>query len=256
MPISQFETAAQQLLEGSFKRLFGGYIEPQEVASRLARAMEDGSHNGRSPDEFTVSLHPRDYGHLRQQPNLETDLAAAITRLAGQTGLILDQRPLIHITSSDSMKRHHLRVTAVFQNETDAPTQLQAPVGTQEAAAAIVLLEAYLVINGRKTVPLNKPVITLGRHNDNDIVITSATVSRKHAQLRWRFGRFVLYDLNGRGQTAVNGHQIDEWPLVSGDIVSISGHSLIYGESGGRGYRPPSIKPDPSPEETQLMPAI
>lgn len=256
MPISRFETAAQQLLEGSFKRLFGGYIEPQEVASRLARAMEDRNSNGRCPDEFTVSLHPRDYAHLRQQSNLEADLAAAITRLAGQTGLILEQRPLIHIISSDNMKRHHLRVTAVFQSETDAPTQLQSAVGTQNAAAGITQLEAYLVIDGRKTVSLNKPVITLGRHNENDIIIGSATVSRKHAQLRWRFGRFILYDLSGRGQTAVNGHQIDEWPLVSGDIVNISNHALIYGESGGRDYRPSSIKPDPSPDETQLMPAV
>lgn len=255
MPLSQFETAAQQLLEGSFKRLFGGYIEPQEVASRLARAIEDGSQNGRSPDEFTVRLHPRDYVYLRQQPTLEADLAAAITRLAGQTGLVLEQRPLIHIIADDSMKRHHLRVTAVFQSETDAPTALQSPVALQEAiTAAVCAMEAYLVLDGRKTIPLNKPLIALGRRNENDIVLSSATVSRKHAQLRWRYGRFILYDLNGRGQTAVNGQQVREWPLQSGDIISISSHTLIYGEGVTR--QTPPLKTNPSPEETQLFPSL
>ncbi len=255
MPLSQFETAAQQLLEGSFKRLFGGYVEPQEVASRLARAMEDGSQNGRSPDEFTVTLHPRDYAHLCQQPNLEVDLATVITRLAGQTGLILEQRPLIHITPSDSMKRHHLRVTAVFQTETDAPTAYQSPAAIQDnITAAVGAMEAYLVVDGRKTISLHKPIITLGRRSENDIVLSASTVSRQHAQLRWRYGRFILYDLGGRGQTAVNGQQVHEWPLQSGDIINISGHTLIYGEGVTR--QTPLANAAPSSDETQLFPAL
>ena len=255
MPLSRFETAAQQLLEGSFKRLFGGYVEPQEVASRLARAMEDGAANGRSPDEFTVSLHPRDYAHLRQQPDLEAELATVITTLAGQTGLILEKRPLIHITSSDSMKRHHLRVTAVFQTETDAPTELQSPTAIQDnITAAVGAMEAYLVVDGRKTIPLEKPIIALGRRSENDIVLGASTVSRQHAQLRWRYGRFILYDLNGRGQTAVNGQQVHEWPLQSGDIISISGHTLIYGEGNTR--QTPMTNATPSPDETQLFPTL
>ena len=255
MPLSRFETAAQQLLEGSFKRLFGGYVEPQEVASRLARAMEDGAANGRSPDEFTVTLHPRDYAYLYQQPDLEAGLATVITRLAGQTGLILEQRPLIHINPDDGMKRHHLRVTAVFQTEIDAPTELQSPASVQDAStAAVGVMEAYLVVDGRKTIPLQKPIITLGRRSQNDIVLSASTVSRQHAQLRWRYGRFILYDLNGRGQTAVNGQQVREWPLQSGDIISISGHTLIYGEGVTR--QTPIMQTTPSPDETQLFPAL
>jgi len=255
MPLSRFETAAQQLLEGSFKRLFGGYVELQEVASRLARAMEDGETNGRSPDEFTVSLHPHDYAYLRQQPDLETELVTVITKMAGRTGLILEKRPLIHITSSDSMKRHHLRVTAVFQTETDAPTQYQSPAAVQDnIIAAVESMEAYLIIDGRKTVPLEKPIIALGRRNENDIVLTSSTVSRHHAQLRWRYGRFILYDLNGRGKTAVNGQQIHEWPLQSGDIINISGHTLIYGEGSTR--QTARVNTSPSSDETQLFSAL
>ena len=255
MPLSRFETAAQQLLEGSFKRLFGGYVEPQEVAARLARAMEDGAINGRSPDEFTVSLHPRDYAYLYQQPDLEAGLATVITRLAGQTGLILEQRPLIHINPSDDMKRHHLRVTAVFQTEIDAPTELQPPASAQDAiTAAVAAMEAYLVIDGRKTILLEKPIIALGRRSENDIVLDTSTVSRQHAQLRWRYGRFILYDLNGRGQTAVNGQQVHEWPLQSGDIINISGHTLIYGEGNTR--QTPMVNAAPSPDKTQLFPAL
>ncbi len=232
MPISRFETVAQRLLEGSFKRLFGGYVEPQEIASRLAWAMEDGADSGKtSPDRFTVILHPHDYAYLRQLPDLEAELAAYVTRLGQQTELHLDQRPLIHIIPNEKMKRHQLQVTAVFQDPSGSITQVQpARAIREDIIAAVVKSGAFLVINGRKTHHLQKPTITVGRRSENDIVLSAAAVSRQHAQLRWRYGRFILYDLTNRGRTAVNGTQTNEWPLQSGDVINISGQTLIYGE--------------------------
>ncbi len=232
MQLSRFETVAQQVLEGSFKRLFGGYLEPQEVASRLARAMEDGIDDALSPDLFTVALHPRDYEHLCQQSGLETELAAYITRLVRQLGLGLAQRPLIRLISDKKAAQNRPRITAVFQDSHHRQiTELHSvPVVQEEIIDAVMGLSAFLVVNGRKTYPIQKPIITVGRRNKNDIVLPVAAVSRRHVQLRWRYGRFILYDLTNRGRTAVNGIKVSEWPLQSGDVINISGQTLIYGE--------------------------
>ena len=62
----------------------------------------------------------------------------------------------------------------------------------------------------------------------NDIVIEEASVSRKHAQLRRRYGQYVIYDLGSSGGTSVNGHAVREAPLDDGDVVSLGGVELRF----------------------------
>ena len=40
--LDRFETLAEQLVEGTFERLFRTRLHPSDVARRLARALEDG----------------------------------------------------------------------------------------------------------------------------------------------------------------------------------------------------------------------
>jgi pSer/pThr/pTyr-binding forkhead associated (FHA) protein len=88
-------------------------------------------------------------------------------------------------------------------------------------------------------VALNRPVLTLGRRAENDIVLPVSSVSREHAQIRWRFGRFVIYDLGSRAGTLVNGEPVSECVLHPGDIVTLSTVKLVYGEGeGDTGPRP------------------
>ena len=232
MPLDKFEALAQRLVEGSFKRLFGGELEPLEVATGLAKAMEDDQDNGRCPDLFTVYLHPHDLEAITQtQSNLSSELARHVTRLAQQANLLLTTPPHVMLEADSSVRRHHVAVSAKHTELTDAPTQAYRPPSLQVAIdAKLQKLDAYLVVNGRQYVTLDKPMLTIGRHQDNDIIIESSTVSRLHAQLRWRYGRFILYDVSGRGRTAVNGQTITECALKPGDVITLSNISLIYGE--------------------------
>ena len=78
--------------------------------------------------------------------------------------------------------------------------------------------------------PLNRPLTTMGRRTENDVVLDLPSVSRQHAQIRWRLGRFVLYDVSSRGRTLVNGHPISEHVLRPGDVIALSDALLVYGE--------------------------
>jgi pSer/pThr/pTyr-binding forkhead associated (FHA) protein len=113
-------------------------------------------------------------------------------------------------------------------------------------------VDAFLIVQGRRHAPLDRPVITLGRRADNDIVIDSPAVSRQHAQLRWRYGRVILYDLGSRAGTLVNGSPITEAVLQPGDLISLSDVTLIYGEglADENGRRPRTSQAD---QETTPM---
>jgi pSer/pThr/pTyr-binding forkhead associated (FHA) protein len=92
-------------------------------------------------------------------------------------------------------------------------------------------LDAFLIVNGRRHFALDRPVITIGRRMDNDVIVDSPVVSRQHAHIRWRYGRFVLYDAGSRGGVAVNGEPCTECVLQPGDLITLSGRvNLIYGE--------------------------
>ena len=81
---------------------------------------------------------------------------------------------------------------------------------------------------------LDKPVINLGRQRDNDVIVDDPTVSRHHAQIRLRFGNYVLFDLGSSGGTTVNGHPVQERVLQSGDVIGLArSRGLLYIEDGG-----------------------
>ena len=63
---------------------------------------------------------------------------------------------------------------------------------------------------------------SLGRGGNNDIVLKHQTVSRRHATITPRQGRFILKDLASTSGTLVNGKPIrEEAPLSSGDVVEL-----------------------------------
>lgn len=59
-------------------------------------------------------------------------------------------------------------------------------------------------------------IITIGRSNDNDLVMNDYPISREHAMIRIQSGRYYLNDNH-----ATNGTTVNEQPLVPGKEVEI-----------------------------------
>ena len=89
---------------------------------------------------------------------------------------------------------------------------------------------AFLIVEGVKVFPLVLSVINIGRRLDNQLIIDDPRVSRNHAQLRAIKGRFVLFDLNSTGGTFVNGQRTSQTVLYPGDVISLAGVALIFGQ--------------------------
>ncbi|MBP8857500.1 MAG: FHA domain-containing protein, partial [Anaerolineaceae bacterium] len=89
------------------------------------------------------------------------------------------------------------------------------------------------------------PVINIGRREDNHLVIEDLRISRTHAQLRARMGKYVIFDLGSTGGTFVNGQRVTQAILAPGDVISLAGLTLIYSET----------RTDPS-DNTDRMPKL
>jgi serine phosphatase RsbU (regulator of sigma subunit) len=93
---------------------------------------------------------------------------------------------------------------------------------------------ARLEINdglGSRVVPIDKPLVAIGRRNENDLRLTGSDVSRDHADISQIDGGFVLRDRGSRYGTFVNGEQVSERPLRHGDRIQFgraSGTTIVF----------------------------
>ena len=70
---------------------------------------------------------------------------------------------------------------------------------------------------------------SIGRNEDNDIIVNSAFVSGHHAILEYNDGTWFVRDNNSTNYLFVNGKRIDEKVLKHGDLIYIMGLKLIIG---------------------------
>jgi hypothetical protein len=248
----------EALVEGTFARLFAGRVHPRDVALQLARALEDSAAAGEPATRYIVHVHPEDAQALLQaHPDLAQLLAGELLALARDAHLTLPEPPQVVLQAEPAQKSHSLVVVAERAPAASSDTLAMTPAQPAKAAAAP---RAFLILDGERTMALTQPVVSLGRRFDNTVILDDARVSRAHAQLRLRYGRYVVYDLGSTGGTFVNGQRVDECVLRPGDVISLGGVPVIYGEdAGGReerrqethGTRPMTRPLPPRPERRE-----
>jgi hypothetical protein len=233
---TRLEDRMEALVEGTFARLFAGGVHPRDVARHLARAMEDSTVAGVPATHYVVYLHPADAAALQAaEPPLAPLLANELLRLAREAQLTLPESPQVELQADPTQKPHIFAVSADTPLPPTGDTQTMAPL---PASAGRQPPRAFLILEGERTVTLSLAVVNVGRRFDCDIILDDPRVSRSHAQLRLRFGHYMLYDLGSTGGTFVNGQRVSECVLRPGDVISLGGVPIIYGEDA-TGEPPP-----------------
>lgn len=103
------------------------------------------------------------------------------------------------------------------------------------SAEKSVEAELVIVFGGTQTYyALAKPVVTIGRRPDRDVVIAEPHVSRNHAQIEQRGSEYFLVDLGSSHGTFVNGQVAQQHCLHGGDRIelgAIGGGYLVFKDS-------------------------
>ena len=232
--ISYLEENLERLIEGTFTNLFGKRLRPSEIALELVRALENNTKH--SPTHEDPPVAPNEYliylnGNIQRKliakhPGLHTTLAQYINDFALGAGYAFMHEVVVKVLVDDTLKPHEIsiktahtmsshRSTAAMQRVV-LPEQQTTPVGAQ------------LMIDLGKIIPLDKSVINIGRNPENQIILDDLAVSRHHVQLRLIEDRYTLFDAQSTTGTRVNGVQVKEHRLQSGDVILIGNTKLLF----------------------------
>lgn len=242
--LDQLEAKIQRLVEDQLAGILPGVRLEDRVIQRLATAVRENvvqqkDDRAIAPNEFTLIV-STETSPMWKEPGTIEALKKIISTAVRDVGLKFTTQPSIIITTDDSFSADEIKVVASHRLEPVADTQgMQLSTSSADVEAGENIPEnAFLIIEGVKVHPLNQTVVNIGRRLENQLVIDDPRVSRNHAQLRAIKGRFVLFDLNSTGGTFVNGQRTSQTVLYPGDVISLAGVALIFGQDN------PPARPD------------
>ena len=100
----------------------------------------------------------------------------------------------------------------------------------EETPDVVSLRKCQLVVaegpSRGKKINLNKNVITVGKRETNDLVVSDKTVSRKHMEIQYSSDSFLLKDLDSTNGTYLNGSKVKEAYLTPGDLIKV-GNTIV-----------------------------
>jgi len=125
-------------------------------------------------------------------------------------------------------------------NPTTAAMQVYGAPATPDnlrgTRAGLVLLFAPSFDQFAPAYLLSERDLTIGRDPSSGICIHEAAVSRQHARVHFRDGRWWIKDLGGRNGTLVGGRFIQERALDGGDEIRVGDAIFKFVEAGAESY--------------------
>jgi len=244
--VERVEAFVSRVIEGWSARLFGAKLQPVQIAKRLIRAMESNQTISLSktfvPNSYVVSLGPSDFAQFEQyRKSLERDLAETLLGAARERSFTLLAYPSVELERDDDMPPGDIRVScAMVDASGDEVAADPTALGAVESGHTMVLDREALMKDRPRAprasieqrdgppVALGPDPVLIGRDPQNDVVLDDRRVSRKHAEVRLRLGRYTLYDLQSTNGTYVNGRRVAEKVLEDQDKISIGGLEIVF----------------------------
>jgi hypothetical protein len=248
--LDEFESRLQSLLEVHLLKHLPGYRAEDGIAQQLAAALQGQARKEtgviQAPNLYVIIAHPDTLARWHSRPRLLKELANALYVAGKEAGFKFCFKPTVTTTADSNISANNLRIVASFSEESVAETQGISHTMMLNSASGKNPLNAFLIIGGNQVFPLDSSVINIGRRLDNHIVIDDPRVSRNHAQLRIVKENFILFDLNSSGGTFVNGQRTNQSVLFPGDVISLAGVSLIFGQDlpAGQDLKEGQTKPN------------
>ncbi len=94
-----------------------------------------------------------------------------------------------------------------------------------------------LMVQGREVrrFVLNPTVTTIGRAQDNDIVINNLALSRRHAEVHFRQGRYEVQDIGSQNGVFINAERIRGTRLLDpDDMITLGTYQFVFCDEPSR----------------------
>ena len=233
--LDQLEARLQSLFEDQIMAILPGVTIEDRIIQKLALALRQNIVSQKesgdvAPNVYTLIV-ASDSAPKWRDPRVMDALKKVIGAAVRDVGLNLSSQLTVAITTDDSYSERDVTVIASHKIEPLEDTKGMAIDSQKDDRNADAIPEnAFLIVEGVKIYPLKETVVNVGRRLENHLVIDDPRISRNHAQLRAINGRYVLFDLNSTGGTFVNGQRTSQTVLYPGDVISLAGVALIFGQ--------------------------
>lgn len=118
-----------------------------------------------------------------------------------------------------------------IEHEDEAHDEFPLPHDELQPGQALLLVTRGQTAGS--TFLLDDDVTSAGRNPDSTVFLDDVTVSRKHAVFERRAdGSWFVRDVGSLNGTYVNGEQVDETKLASGDEVQVGKFKLTFFAAG------------------------
>ena len=110
----------------------------------------------------------------------------------------------------------------------DDTHEVVTPKAVQYAGAPTASRLVLMKDDGETSFPLTRDSTALGRHKNNDVVVSDPKVSSFHARIDKTREGYLILDLKSRNGSFVNGKRVESALLKTGDEVRLGTARLIY----------------------------
>lgn len=238
------EKRLEGLFEQFFSRQFKSPVQPIELAKRLAREMDYGRTVGvgqvYAPNDFQLYLSASDLTAIEGlRETLALELQSYLAAHAAHQDYRLAGPIVVSLAGKDGLRLGEIDVEARLAEGDDAPAR-SGETSIIPAVEAEALRRrgadsrrfALVSTDTGRSFPLDKDVVTVGRFDDNDVVVADPGASRYHARLRRQGATYMLVDLGSTNSTLVNGTAVSRRRLADGDVLTVGTTKLTFQARG------------------------
>lgn len=263
LQISDVEKRLQSLIEVYLIKFLPTPAYLDRIVQRLSEVLRSqqaiqqaGSETG-LPSEFALIVHPSTLAQWNQDQRLVEGLTKIFRLVIDELGMKFTAAPSLTLMTDPNIVIEDLQVRPL-KNPNVAETQDMKE--NNEVDERTPLKPAFLIVGGTKVFSIQAAVTNIGRRSDNNLIVDDPRISRYHAQVRYVRGRFIIFDLNSTGGTYVNGQRVNQSVLYPGDVISLSGLPIIFGQDSpppgmSKGDTAP-LSPDSGERSTAVLKPI
>jgi hypothetical protein len=222
--LDRFEAGVERAMNGAFSRFGRSEVKAVELTSRLRRELDDKAivmarDHTIAPNEFTVTLAPTDYEHVKSWgiDTLRDELAGSLTDYAADQHFAFAGPVSVGFEASGDQTTGKFKIRSASVRGAVAPSTA-SPSGSRHP---------IIDIDGHRY-ELRGPVTVIGRDNEADIVVDDPGISRRHLQIEVTSDGVIARDLGSTNGLFVEGHQVEAATLLDGNTLSIGRTRIMF----------------------------